>query len=114
MVRQWQTLFYDHHYSATNLHDGDGKARTTDDGRGRVLRLPDFVKLAEAYGCVGIARVHQRAGRRVHPQGERDQRPSGAHRLPRVEGCDGVADGRRRRVQQQRGLHARHPAAAPG
>ena len=34
MVRQWQTLFYDQHYSATVLDDG-----------------VDFVKLAEALGC---------------------------------------------------------------
>lgn len=34
MVRQWQTLFYDQHYSATVLDDG-----------------VDFVKLAEAMGC---------------------------------------------------------------
>ncbi|MFC5830251.1 acetolactate synthase large subunit [Nonomuraea insulae] len=40
MVRQWQTLFYDQRYSNTNL-------QTT-------RRIPDFVKLAEAYGCVGL------------------------------------------------------------
>ena len=34
MVRQWQTLFYDQHYSATVLDDG-----------------VDFVKLAEAMGA---------------------------------------------------------------
>lgn len=34
MVRQWQTLFYDHHYSATVLDDG-----------------VDYVKLAEAMGA---------------------------------------------------------------
>jgi len=39
MVRQWQTLFYDQRYSNTELH--------TD-------RVPDFVKLAEAMGCVGL------------------------------------------------------------
>jgi acetolactate synthase I/II/III large subunit len=40
MVRQWQTLFYNERYSNTNL---DSK------------RIPDFAKLAEAMGCVGIA-----------------------------------------------------------
>ncbi|SEG94146.1 acetolactate synthase, large subunit [Nonomuraea solani] len=40
MVRQWQTLFYDQRYSNTNL-------QTT-------RRIPDFVKLADAYGCVGL------------------------------------------------------------
>lgn len=43
MVRQWQTLFYNERYSNTDLNTGHG----TD-------RIPDFVKLAEAYGCLGI------------------------------------------------------------
>ena len=43
MVRQWQTLFYNERYSNTDLHTGLG-----------TRRIPDFVKLAEAYGCVGI------------------------------------------------------------
>jgi acetolactate synthase I/II/III large subunit len=46
MVRQWQTLFYDGRYSNTDLHTGSG----VEAGR----RIPDFVKLAEAYGCVGL------------------------------------------------------------
>ncbi len=37
MVRQWQTLFYDKHYSATVLDDG-----------------VDYVKLAEAMNCKGM------------------------------------------------------------
>ena len=40
MVRQWQTLFYDGRYSNTHLRTGHG----TD-------RIPDFVKLGDAYGC---------------------------------------------------------------
>ncbi|MEL7974251.1 acetolactate synthase large subunit [Isoptericola sp. F-RaC21] len=43
MVRQWQTLFYDERYSNTDLHTGHG-----------TRRIPDFVKLADAYGCEGI------------------------------------------------------------
>ncbi|MDX6739012.1 acetolactate synthase large subunit [Actinocorallia sp. A-T 12471] len=39
MVRQWQTLFYDGRYSNTKLHS---------------KRIPDFVKLADAYGCEGL------------------------------------------------------------
>ena len=35
MVRQWQELLHDKNYSEK-------------------VALPDFVKLAEAYGCVGI------------------------------------------------------------
>lgn len=53
MVRQWQTLFYGQHYSATILHDGEPDA---DDAPGEsgYVNVPDFVKLAEAYGCVGL------------------------------------------------------------
>ncbi|MGY4645632.1 acetolactate synthase large subunit [Cellulomonas sp. URHB0016] len=43
MVRQWQTLFYESRYSNTDLNTGHGTAR-----------IPDFVKLADAYGCVGL------------------------------------------------------------
>jgi acetolactate synthase I/II/III large subunit len=48
MVRQWQTLFYNARYSSTDLHEIDERARPTG------TRVPDFVKLAEAYGCEGI------------------------------------------------------------
>ncbi|MCT9820379.1 acetolactate synthase large subunit [Microbacterium sp. W1N] len=43
MVRQWQTLFYDGRYSNTDLNTGHDS-----------IRIPDFVKLAEAYGCLAI------------------------------------------------------------
>jgi acetolactate synthase I/II/III large subunit len=46
MVRQWQTLFYNQRYSNTNLGDRKNELHGT--------RLPDFVKLAEAYGCIGL------------------------------------------------------------
>jgi len=39
MVRQWQTLFYNERYSNTNLES---------------FRVPDFVKLADAYGAHGL------------------------------------------------------------
>ncbi len=39
MVRQWQTLFYSERYSNTDLHSHS---------------FPDFVKLADAYGCLGL------------------------------------------------------------
>ncbi|WP_017934112.1 acetolactate synthase large subunit [Nocardioides sp. Iso805N] len=48
MVRQWQTLFYNERYSNTNLQKHGG-------GAGTVRRIPDFVKLADAYGCVGLS-----------------------------------------------------------
>jgi acetolactate synthase-1/2/3 large subunit len=37
MVRQWQDLFYEKRFSSTTLH-----------------RIPDFVKVAEAYGALGL------------------------------------------------------------
>jgi acetolactate synthase-1/2/3 large subunit len=75
MVRQWQTLFYNERYSNTDLdrsHGGPagghpvtghpdpslaaaaGELPTEPGGRPRGTRIPDFVKLAEAYGCVGL------------------------------------------------------------
>jgi acetolactate synthase-1/2/3 large subunit len=48
MVRQWQTLFYNERYSQTDL---DRVAQGTSAGG---TRIPDFVKLAEAYGCAGL------------------------------------------------------------
>jgi len=76
MVRQWQTLFYNERYSHTDLDHGQGEPgadRPAADRPGagqpgagqpaagpggaaqpRGTRIPDFVKLAEAYGCVGL------------------------------------------------------------
>ena len=51
MVRQWQTLFYEHHYSQTNLLDGEAREDTPAE---EFFDVPDFVKLAEAYGCLGL------------------------------------------------------------
>jgi acetolactate synthase-1/2/3 large subunit len=48
MVRQWQTLFYNERYSNTDLHATAEPKKLTG------TRIPDFVKLAEAYGCEGI------------------------------------------------------------
>jgi acetolactate synthase-1/2/3 large subunit len=50
MVRQWQTLFYNERYSNTDLHRGGSGSQSN----GVVTRIPDFVRLAEAYGCVGL------------------------------------------------------------
>jgi acetolactate synthase-1/2/3 large subunit len=48
MVRQWQTLFYDGRHSFTDLNTGHL-------GGGEPSRMiPDFVKLADAYGALGI------------------------------------------------------------
>jgi acetolactate synthase-1/2/3 large subunit len=43
MVRQWQTLFYDGRYSNTDLNTGHD-----------TVRIPDFVKLGDAYGALSI------------------------------------------------------------
>ena len=43
MVRQWQTLVYGQRYSSTDLHTGAD-----------TRRVPDFVKLAEAYGALAL------------------------------------------------------------
>jgi len=43
MVRQWQSLFYNGRYSNTDLHTGQDS-----------IMIPDFLKLADAYGCLGI------------------------------------------------------------
>jgi len=48
MVRQWQTLFYNERYSNTDLGATDEPKRPTG------TRIPDFAKLAEAYGCEGL------------------------------------------------------------
>jgi acetolactate synthase I/II/III large subunit len=53
MVRQWQTLFYNERYSNTDLHDTSSE-RENEPKRPTGTRIPDFVKLAEAYGCEGI------------------------------------------------------------
>jgi len=48
MVRQWQTLFYDGRHSFTDLESGSINA----DEQTRMI--PDFVKMADAYGALGI------------------------------------------------------------
>ncbi len=64
MVRQWQTLFYNERYSNTDLRRAGtsanlpgavpGNAEPAGAGPLAGTRVPDFVKLAEAYGCAGI------------------------------------------------------------
>ena len=50
MVRQWQTLFYDQRYSQTELGTHERQTSAGHD----IKRVPDFVKLADALGCVGM------------------------------------------------------------
>ncbi|MDH6116249.1 acetolactate synthase large subunit [Kitasatospora sp. GAS204B] len=52
MVRQWQTLFYNQRYSNTVLHAGPEHDGVAPPPQG--TRIPDFVLLSEAMGCVGL------------------------------------------------------------
>ncbi|MGW4647370.1 acetolactate synthase large subunit [Kitasatospora sp. NPDC004289] len=52
MVRQWQTLFYNQRYSNTVLHSGPEHDGIEAPAQG--TRIPDFVMLSEAMGCVGL------------------------------------------------------------
>jgi acetolactate synthase I/II/III large subunit len=54
MVRQWQTLFYNERYSNTDLHRTNTDLHRTQQEKLAGTRIPDFVKLAEAYDCEGI------------------------------------------------------------
>ena len=80
MVRQWQELFYEERYSEVYLSPD----------------LPDYVKWAEAMGCVGVPRRHARRRRAHDREGERDRRPPGRDRLPHRLPGEGVPDGRAR------------------
>ena len=95
MVRQWQTLFYDSRYSNTDLHS---------------RRIPDFVKLADAYGCVGL-RCESAADvdATIEKAMAVDDRPGrrGLHRAP---GRDGLAHGRGRHEQRRHHGRPRHGA----
>jgi acetolactate synthase-1/2/3 large subunit len=55
MVRQWQELFFDRRYSSVCLmRNGSCPRGCSTPGDRCPTYLPDFVKLAEAYGAVGI------------------------------------------------------------
>jgi len=55
MVRQWQELFQEKRYSGTCLrHRRSCAARCNKPGRQCPPYVPDFVKLAESYGAVGL------------------------------------------------------------
>ena len=61
MVRQWQELFYEERYSEVYLSPD----------------LPDYVKWAEAMGCVGIRVETPEEVAADDREGERDRRPAG-------------------------------------
>ena len=81
MVRQWQEMFYDERYSEVYLSPD----------------TPDYVRWAEAMGCVGIRVEVARGGRAGDREGQLDQRPPRRRRVPRRLGGEGVPDGSRRR-----------------
>ena len=97
MVRQWQTLFYGERYSNTDL--GTHKHR-----------IPDFVKLAEALGCVGLrCETTEDVDATIEKAMAINDRPVV---VDFVVGQDahGVADGRRRHQQRRDHGRPRHPA----
>ena len=61
MVRQWQQMFYDGVYSATRLtQNGRGQNEHIEDRKAQAY-LPDFVKLAEAHGALGLRVTEKKA-----------------------------------------------------
>ncbi len=95
MVRQWQTLFYNERYSNTDLHSA---------------RIPDFVKLAEAYGCEGLrCETADDVDATIDKAMAINDRPV-VDRLRRPQGRDGLADGCGRHEQRRHQVRARHGA----
>ena len=92
MVRQWQEMFYAERYSEVYLSPD----------------LPDYVKWAEAMGCVGI---RAETPEEVAPAIER--RPAGRRRLPHRRLREGVPDGAGGRVQR-RDRRASRPGGRAG
>ena len=98
MVRQWQTLFYGERYSQTDL--GTHKHR-----------IPDFVMLAEAYGCAGLRCESKEDVDRTIEAAMAIDEPAGGGRLHGGQGRPGMADGGRRHRQRPDHGRPRHPAA---
>ena len=86
MVRQWQELFYEERYSEVYLSPD----------------LPDYVKWAEAMGCVAFRVDTPEDVETDDPEGERGRRPSGGDRLPHRLPREGVPDGRGRHDERRR------------
>ena len=75
MVRQWQQFFYGGRYAATPL------------------RGPDFVKLAEAHGLLGLRVTERDRARERRREGRARGRGHGRHRFPRRAGRQRLPDG---------------------
>ena len=101
MVRQWQTLFYNQRYSNTDLQPTS-------------QRVPDFVKLADAYGCLGLrAETPEEVDAAIKQALETND--ARRHRLHRPPRRDGVADGAGRCQQRQDpGRASRRAGLGPG
>src|SRR5258708_30367186 len=55
MVRQWQELFYDKRFASTSMTSKGGRATKEEKFSPKDLAyIPDFVKLAEAHGALGL------------------------------------------------------------
>ena len=55
MVRQWQELFYKQRFSFTNLSNNkDDNSKKVHPDLKKLTYIPDFVKIAEAYGLKAI------------------------------------------------------------
>ena len=96
MVRQWQEMFYDERYSEVYLSPD----------------LPDYVKWAEAMGCVGLRAESPEEVGADHREGQQHRRPPGGHRLPDRRPREGVPDGRRRARRTTRSSSTRPRAKA--
>jgi len=54
MVRQWQDLFYERKYSGVTLTGNDPLEKRRTVQRDQLGYVPDFIKLADAYGALGM------------------------------------------------------------
>ena len=98
MVRQWQDMFFEERFSQVRLDEGS----------------PDYVKLAEAYGAVGlrIDTEDELAPRSLRGAG---LRPHGGRRLPRRPGRALLPDdpGRSGRARPRRVRRERQAVPVP-
>ena len=95
MVRQWQELFYEERYSQVEL----GTA------------IPDYVKLAEAYGCFGLRCDSADEVDAVLEKALAADRRAGRRGLPGARPRGRVPDGRRPASPTTRSCWA--PSSAP-
>ena len=90
MVTQWQDMFFDGRRSHVDLSGG----------------VPDYVKLAEAYGGVGMLVENEDELEPALARGARAQ-PHGRDRLPRRPGRAVLPDDPRRRGRARHGRVSR-------